>query len=651
MRRRGRAWVLACVVAVGSAAWAGGEQKPLPYPPAAVRVVLFQTDKVLYEPGETVVFHATLELTNAGASLEPSGSLPAAPLVAEVWDEHDLAAPVKVAEATLDAKRAAGNVAVELRWQPGEKRYGHRAHLRVRDGAGRRLAEAGTLYEVCREWQYVIRLAATAGANVVHQRLSEADLKRVVGAMRRGGANTLEIFGGWHRFYDLTPDTPTWSSAYYPKGTVSAANIRRLSDLLHAAGMRLVMYNETSVVAPDLFADAGTADAHRVYRHQRDGSLVLSAPYGREKGWFAPNALKIADRFASELAASIKRFGWDGVLCDSATQAFYSTAHGVDAQGKRLTDLTPGQVGVRYFGPARRAARQANPRFRVICQNLAASALLRHYHWRVPDDKLEATVADYFRKTYGGLTEAIDCWSAEMDPHYGNQKAYPQTYDEYAHVLNVGRAVTGKPILLWMHVSNPHVAEEYGTVYVRPLLSVLAASRVMWHDHFSNYGGWWGPWRDAPVNRVQVQVHRFACRFSRYLRAPDLEWMRNPEACFEVASSRELLWRRTVYRRSAAGGETQWVVNLLNLDSPYVRPSNVGKPPHVTPAVAFPTTVRFRLPRAVRADTVEGYVADAEDAELRVLRLPVQTHKGSAVFAIPPIRSWHLLVIRASQAT
>ncbi|NCO34153.1 MAG: hypothetical protein GW893_09870 [Armatimonadetes bacterium] len=45
----------------------------------------------------------------------------------------------------------------------------------------------------------------------------------------------------------------------------------------------------------------------------------------------------------------------------------------------------------------------------------------------------------------------------------------------------------------------------------------LAASRASWHDHFSNYGGWWGPRHQA-----QIQMHHFVARFGQYLRAPEL---------------------------------------------------------------------------------------------------------------------------------
>ena len=628
----------------------GAEPKPLPYPPTAVSVVSFDTDKVLYDEGQKVVFRCALRCTNAGPSLCPSpGRISCPPLVVQVWDEHGLDKPVKVAETKLDAIDPDGPTRAQLTWTPGTKRYGHRAHVRVLDGAGRRLARATTLYEVCRDWQYVIRFAATAGMNVAHDKMTDSDLQRVVDYLRQGCANTLELYAPWADYYDLTPDGPTWKSAGYPKPKhprISGRNIKRLGQLLHKSGMHMVFYNETSVIDPQNLPQGEDPETYRVYWRDGQGKLHLHAPYYKERGWFMPNALKIADRFQRELVGSVRQFGWDGLLADSATEAFFATANGFDKQGHRLTQLTPGQVGVRHFGGARRAVLPINPRFRFICQNLAASCLLRHYHWREPDDRIEQVIGNYMRKHYGELFDVIDAWSAEMDPHYGNQKAYPQTYDKYAHVLNIGREVSRKPILLWMHVSNPHIAHEYTPEYARPLLSVLGASRVSWHDHFSNWGGWWGPWNKAPVNRVQVQLHRFLARFGKYLRAPELRWVRKPSGTLRVTSARGLLWERSVYQREYDDGVREVTVNLINLDSPLLRPSNKNKPPHVVPPVAFPVTVTYRVPQGAACESVVGFVADAEDPDLKVLELRPEIGQRTATFRMPPIRSWHLLVIR-----
>ena len=642
--------VMALLCLIDVAVWADEEEtKPLPYSPTAVQVISFDADKMLYDVGEPVIFRCVLRFASAGPALKPlHNPLVLTPFAVEVWDEHGVDPPVKVAEAKLQPDDPTKPSTVELRWQPGDRQYGHQAHLRVLDSGGRRLAEASTLYEVCRDWQYVIRMAATMAMHIAGQDMDDADRQRIATSLRKGCANTVELYQALPHSYDFTPDTPTWKAEGYPEPhnpRVSGQSIERLGEVLRANGIRMVVYNETSVLDPEILDPDDDPEAYRVYLRNGAGKLKPHAPYLRERGFFQPNVLKITDRFTREVRQSVERFGWDGILADSATQSFYSTANGFDAHGNRLTDLTPGEVGNRYFTALRQAVLPVNGRFRILSQNIASSMLLRNYHFRTPDDKIDEVTGNYMRQHFGELFDAVDGWSAEMDPHFANQEGYPQTYDKYAVVLNIGREVSGRPILLWMHVSNPHTAHEYSPEYVRPLLSVLAASRANWHDHFSNWGGWWGPWRNAPVNRVQVQIHRFVARFGRYLRAPELRWVRRPEEILEVSSSRPLFWKRTVYQRDYADGTRELTVNLINLDSEFVRPANQGLPPHKKPPVAFPVTVRYRLPEGAGPESLQIFAMDAEDAALRPLELQPTVSDGKASVQVPPVRSWQMLVI------
>ena len=618
--------------------------KALPHA-VGVEVLSFDTAKVLHDVGEPVTFRATVRFSHAPHIRKDQRTQP--PFVVEVWDEHDLGAPKKVAEKGLTPAAPHKPCTVELTWNPGQAEYGHQAHLHVLDRHGRRLATADTVYEVCHDWTTVLRLAATIGYTIAGEQVTEDEMRRQIAYLRRGHYNAVELFGWMPECYDLTPDTPTWKCVYYKqpgRPVMSEHKLKLLAKLLHENGMKLVAYNESSAIDPKLMLKGEDPAAYHVY-YRHGGKLHLAALYLRERGNFMPNALKITDLFARELAESVKRFDWDGLLMDSTTQAFFQTAGGFDAQGNRLTDLTPGQVGKRYVDAARRAVAKVKPNFRLVCQNVVASALTRHYHWRQPNDQLEAVIGAYMRKHYGDLFGAIDMWSGEMDTHYENQAAYPQTYDKYALLLNIARAVSGKPVLLWSQISPPYV-EEYTPAFAVPLLSVLAAGRVSWHDHFINYGGLWGPWQQAPINRAHHQVQRFVARFGRYLRAPDLRWVRQPERSIRVHARRELFWKRTVYERTAPDGTRELTVNLVNLDTPFIRPSNVGRPAHVVPPIAFPVSVRLTLPKGTTADALQGFALDATDAALRALPLQAQREGDAAVFAVPPVRSWMVLVLR-----
>ena len=114
----------------------------------------------------------------------------------------------------------------------------------------------------------------------------------------------------------------------------------------------------------------------------------------------------------------------------------------------------------------------------------------------------------------------------------------------------------------------------------------------------------------------------------------------------EVQSSREQFWNRTGYQRDYPDGHHEWTVNLLNLDSDLLHPSNEGKPAHQIPPAAFPTTVRWRIPDGVSAESVRAFVMHAEDASLQALELRPSVEGGAVVCQIPPIPSWSMLLIR-----
>jgi len=646
---------LAGLAAAVSAAVSDGPGSVLPYPPTAVEIRSFLAHKVIYDEGETVRFVCELGLSNAAPSLKPSLTpFVAPPLTLQVWDECGLEPASKVAEVQIGAADLRATVRAELAWNPpAGPSYGHKAELRALDGAGRLLAVDVTLYEVCNEWQHIMRLGSSAAPRLASEDLTDEDLLRIVESARRCGFNAIELYAPMKDYYEMAPQETAWQSAPYrdrPTQKVAASRIRRLGELLRERGMRMICYNETSAINPELLKGENPDD-YKIYDKGQDGSLKVNAHYYAERGWFTPNALKVADRFAASMAESVRQYGWDGLLTDSATSCFFSTANGFDAKGGRLTTLTPGQVGEAYFSALRKAVLPVNPRFRFFCQNVAASMLLRHYHWRQPDDKIETVIGDYMRNHYESLFGSIDAWSGELDTHYTPQKNYPQTYERYALLMNLARDVSGKPVLQWTHATGTPYPEEYSVEYTRPLLSVLAASRVMWHEHFCNYGGCWGPWLGAPVNRAQAQIMRFVTRFSRFLRAPDTRWVRRPEVTLSVESSRELFWRRTVLERTLTSGERELTVSLINLDSPTIRPQNLGEPAHGTPPVAFPVTVAFALPAGLDTSTVKAFAMDAEDEALRVLGIAPDVRDGKAFFAVPPVRSWVMLVIRHGPAS
>ena len=630
-------------------------EKQLPYPSAA-HVETFEATKVLYRVGEEVVLRCRLRFSHAP---KPDDDAKApAPFRIEIWDVFGMGKKRKVAELDLNPKEPTKPQDCVLRFTPAKNElFGHMVTLRVLDRWGRVLSERRALFEVAEDWIHHLRFAATVAYMLVGEHVTEEDMQRHIQHFRRAGINGVELYAWIPESFDLTPESPTWKSIYYRdqhRPNISAEKTIRFRQLLHENGIKLIVYNETSVIDPKIMLQGEDAEPYRVYWPLGNGKFQLMEPYEKDRGCFQPNILKVNELFANELGESVKRFGWDGILMDSATQAFFQTAEGTDKAGNDLTDLTAGQIGRRHIETARKAVKPHNPDFRFLVQNIASSAMLLHHHWKQPDEKLEGVIGDYMRKHYADLFDSADLWSAEMDTHYSGQKNYPQTYDKYAHTINIARAVSGKRLLMWSQLTPPWKGE-YTPAFAKPLMSVLSACGVTWHDHFGNYGGWWGGWKDAPVSKAEALHLRFVWRFGEYMRSPDLKWMASPEKQFEVDSSRELFWKRTVYERRLAGGARQVILHLINLDSPNIRPTNHNEPPHKSPPPAFPVSVRLKSDRdtgvtrphpvPTNARDVRAFAIDSDDEELSPMKLSPQTSDAGIEISIPPVRNWVILVI------
>jgi hypothetical protein len=608
----------------------------LPHPPAA-QIVSFDTEKVLYDFDETVTFRLVARSFYPPTIRAEEQTRP--PFTVEIWDEHGLEAPRKVAELKLeDAGKLDGKTELRLTWKPGKAEYGHVARAQVFDKHDRLLAEASTQFDICHDWTKVMRPACTIGYKLAGEHITEADMRAQIATLRKANINTVELFAWLPKDNRLNPTEPTWKCIYYQqpeRPAMSAGNIRLLARLLHENGMKLVAYHETSVLDPTLLPGGEDAEGYRVYWKEGDQPPILVAPYLKERGGFSPNILKVAPLVASQLAESVKQFGWDAIFCDSGTQACFATANGTDKEGKRLSELTAGEVGERYLRAMREAVRPVKPDFRIIFQNVGASFILRHHHWKEPNEKLEAVIGGYVRQHCAAMFDDVDCWSAEINPQHKPPEHYPQTYDKYAIPLNIVRDVTRKPVLLFPYAASEWKGE-YSPAYARPFLSTLAAVGASWSDYFADYGGWWGAWADAPINRTQLQIHRFTARYGRYLRDLDLRWVRNAGERFRVESSPKLYWQDTVYERVSADGSKETVFHLFNHDTMRLRA------PKTDPPAVFPVTVTRKNP----GDPLEAFALDAEDESLRALPLSPATVDGATELALPPVRSWMVIVTR-----
>jgi hypothetical protein len=590
--------------------------------PGYVKIHSFETEKVIYQTGKPVTFSV---IFTAGDNHEDNAYKE---LDIQIWVEREMEKPFLV---TSKKVKPTGSLQEEkMQWLWADKSvFGHRAWIRFVDPQGRVINEQDTLFDIADNWVDVMRLVSIGANTVAIPNYSDDIIQQKVKQMRVEYFNAFEMWTFSPAPYDLAPETDSWPYQYHPerKHVISKERLQRWGRELHKHGMKYVAYNESSAVK-------GPEDWQIYLRY--DGFKKPFAHYFADQGMFTPNALKIADSFADNLSDSIKMFGWDGILMDSAFSCYIRTSEGYDKGGKnKLTDLTAGEIGYAYLKKADKSAREVNPEFAFLSQNATS---ISHNAPKLEVDKIYALVRENAeRMKVRKYSELVDLWTLEIDAHHEPRDGrYPLTYEKMSVVLNSIIEVTGRPLMCWAFLVTPFYSE-YSVAFTRPYMALLLASRTKVHDHFTGYGGAWSNGSGSPAAREFIKYNRFMARFSYFLWDPELRWVLNPHEEIRVSASRPVFWDRLVYRRQLPDGKSRTVVNLLNL------PSNGSI---LDQKEIPPSAQNIEISLSKTLGTKNVVFVDADDDTLTPLTLiPYLTDNNSVRYRIPPIASWGLVVI------
>jgi len=590
-----------------------------PYP-GSVEIHRFQTDKVIYKPGETVSFQIDFTQT-FGSNMTLADRL-----TIQVWIERELDPPFLAAE-TSPTANPHERKQLTLNWTADKDVFGHRAWVRFADAEGRLLAESDTLFDVASDWIHVMRLATLGAGASASRTTDDVRMQGMIQRMREGYFNTFEAYCFSPEPYILAPVPESWpyQNAKPEDPPILKERLQTWGKELHRQGMKFVAYNETSSISgPEDLQFFKEVSIRKPY-----------ATYFEAKGMFTPNTIKVAPRFATQLAQSIGMFGWDGILMDSAIDANLRTSQGYDRSGRKITGLTAGEVGYQYLAEAHQKARALNPDFRFLSQNATS---VSNIGVREPVDQIFPWIAQNAElmkiREYSKL---VDIYTAEIDAHFKPRDGrYPLTYETMSVSLNSLVEALGRPLMAWAYIVPPY-PNEYAVSFVRPYFALHLASRAHVDDHFDFYGGGASEQRTSPAAQQFIRYNRFLARFSYYLHDPGLKWLTNPRERFTVTASKSLFWERTVYRRALPSGGERIVINLLNL------PSN-GKILDQTEIPPPAQNVTLTLGKELNPSGVVYLSAD--DPSLHPLVLEkVAAVKSGQEYRLPPITCWALVVI------
>lgn len=594
--------------------------------PSSIKIKNFQTDKVIYKPGEPVNF--LVEFTGRNNHQNNSEK----DLDVQIWVERALEKPFLAASKKIALENSKSqNIKIEWLWA-GKNVFGHRAWVRFVDARGRLLAEKDTFFDVAKNWINVMRMICMGTKILANPTYSDSSVKDAVLRMRSAYFNALEMYSFSPKPYELAPKEDKWLYQYQykkpaPEIYVSKERLQAWSRALHRNGMKYIAYNETS-------AAEGPED-WQTYQKWLDNGKTPYAHYFKDKGMFTPNSIKIADLFAKEMAKSVQMFNWDGVLMDSAIACHIQTADGMDKNGKQLTDLTVGEVGYKYLEEARKLTKAINPDFCFLSQN--ATSITHNGVKLEPAMMYPWIKANAERMNIKKYSELVNLYTLEIDSHHEPRDGrYPLTYEKMSLALNSVVEATGRPLMSWAFVVTPFY-DEYSVAFVRPYMALIFASRAKLNDHFAGYGGAWSDGCESPAAKQFIKYNRFMARFSYYLWDPKLKWKYDLGNDLDISASRPLFWKKLVYERELENGKKQTIINLLNL------PSNgtiLGQKeiPLKAQNVTLKISHKHEVSRVV--------AIDADDEALKPLTLQKDRDEGDfSIYRIPPVTCWSLIII------
>ncbi len=595
--------------------------------PSSIKIKNFQTDRAIYKPGKPVNF--LVEFTAKGNHQDNSDKN----LDIQIWVERALEKPFLATSKKVASTGKTQKIKIEWLWAD-KNVFGHRAWVRFVDERGRLIAEKDTFFDIAKNWINVMRMVCIGTKNLTSPEYPDANIEERISQMRSAYLNALEMFTFSPKPYVLAPKENKWLYQYQykkpaPRFYISKERLQAWGRALHKNGMKYVAYNETS-------AAEGPED-WQTYQTWLDNGKTPYAHYFKDKGMFAPNSIKIADLFAKEMANSVKMFGWDGVLMDSAIACHIRTAEGMDKNGKQLTDLTVGEVGYKHLEEARKLTKAINPDFCFLSQNATS---ITHNGVKLEPAKMYPWIkANAERMKIKKYSELVDLYTLEIDSHHEPRDGrYPLTYEKMSLALNSVVEVTGRPLMSWAYIVTPFY-DEYSVAFSRPYMALIFASRTKLNDHFAGYGGAWSDGSESPASEQFIKYNRFMARFSYYLWDPKLKWKYDPGNDFSVSASRPLFWDKLVYERKLDNGKKQTVINLLNL------PSNgtiLGQ--KEIPPLAQNVTLKIRNNRSISRVVIIN--ADSDTLE-PVTLLKDRDEGNCSVYRVPPVTCWSLVIIES----
>ncbi|MGD0094232.1 MAG: hypothetical protein ABSE73_30360, partial [Planctomycetota bacterium] len=575
------------------------------------RVVKVETDKIRYNPGETL--HGSAVVSAVGGK-GGEGTL-------DICLEHGVNNRVKAKSIPVKLDAGQQSIAFEIALPKEELGYAVVAEFASSDGADR--SEAAEYFNIAADFNRVAIFGGYGGQSITPR--SEKAVQEAARASRAEYDNAREMFA-WAEddMVGMSPADDYWFSGqtcYH----MNKQSIQQLIRVAHQHGIAMVTYGK--------FVMSGYPGWKTAYDYPNDHKSQYFYPTGMWEGvnsilldrfrnkefvpyanrpnvqgnrfevWWQeflpinPDATpRMARIAAEEVVRSIEMFGWDGIRWDGHPRG--GGPCGGSGGEFDLLAANRTQALVRYFKDIIAAK---HPEFRhgynyLLIQDKPS------YDWAYEDHELDELCRG------GGLL---------MNESIGNASE-GRTFEQIAQNLQVEGDLCRERGGYFLGIS-----------YAASPRDLLIES-ALWSAGGARYYGAVGKCFEAK---------RYCTRYSQYSFDENLRRLVAPEKVLAPQAETRLWWQPFVYETPLDNGKRQLVVNLLNLPRQAKRPRKDDPPPPVwdMPAGTDPVAFTLTLPAGFRAMGVN--LIDPYTLSVRALALD-----GNR-FEVPPLSIWAVAVV------
>ena len=514
------------------------------------------------------------------------------------------------------------------------------------------------VFEVYNDWKKMARLILLyAGHDYYIPDFTEKDLlERWLPIIKYGNFNVVQMNGNITPGGTFSASSCIWKS---PHGTyLSIAKQRMWREELSKLGLKFIQYwlgysFDENAIGKKLWI---YGPLKYKYPKDKDRFLYTIPLYWKEMspssvenfekcfpagepvrfnkgvvgGGYAWNLLDMADFFADDLYRGLFQFDYDGYFFDEILWPIEATATGHDASGRKITNMSPDEVGYRFFQTLKKKVLPFKPDFTIIGNCGIAG--------QCPDwqtGNIRKILQNKGKTTFPKTASEMGIWFVEFVglPFVKQWKdALPQTYEDIGRALHGIRELNNTPVMTM--TSAHHRGTKYYTIEeLRPFYSIIMANGILLYTHAPT---------SLDINdncfNLLSQYNRFCARYGEYLYDLDFHW--HTADWIKVDGPSSLYWKDTIFEKYYPDNSIIVVLNILNL------PENrkVWGEIHSLPEEVKNVKVIINTPENIKL--LESWWASPDGQEEPLPLLIEKDNKEGTFIKIPFVKSWSMVILK-----